>query len=81
MPQDNIQSGQEIVAQVIFRIISFVTAGLIIVVGISILAGPIIPAYIPANYRIILGIVMVLYGSYRILMVWMKHRNARRLQD
>ena len=74
-------SSQEIVAQVIFRIISFITAGLILVLGVVILAGPMMPAYVPVNYRIILGIVMVLYGSYRLLMVWMKQRNARRLQE
>jgi hypothetical protein len=81
MSQSVRQSSQEVVAQVIFRIISYITAGLILLVGIVILAGPMMPAYVPANYRIILGIVMVLYGSYRILMVWMKQRNARRAQE
>ena len=75
------QSSQEVVAQVMFRIISFITAGLILVVGIAILAGPLMPAYVPPNYRFILGIVMVLYGSYRILMVWIKQRNARRVRE
>ncbi len=65
-------------AQVLFRIISFVTACLILLLGIMLLAGPMIPAYIPANYRIILGVVMILYGSYRIVMVVLKQRNASR---
>lgn len=75
------QSGQEFVAQVIFRIISLLTAGLILVVGIFILAGPMMPAYVPVNYRIILGIVMIVYGSYRIIMIWMKQRNARQHEE
>jgi hypothetical protein len=74
-------SSQEVVAQLIFRIISFVTACLILLLGIMLLAGPMIPAYIPANYRIILGIVMVLYGSYRIVMILLKQRNAGRVQE
>src|ERR1041385_2738720 len=78
MTQSIRRSSQEVVAQLIFRIISFVTAGLILVVGIFILAGPLVPSYVPSNYRIILGCVMILYGSYRIVMIWMKQRNARR---
>jgi hypothetical protein len=78
MTQSIRRSSQEVVAQLIFRIISFVTAGLILVVGIFILAGPMVPSYVPSNYRIILGCVMILYGSYRIVMIWMKQRNARR---
>jgi len=71
-------TSQEIIAQVIFRIISAITATLILMVGIVILTGLLIPAYVPANYRIILGVVMVLYGCYRILMIWRKQRHAQR---
>jgi len=71
-------TSQEIIAQVIFRIVSVITAALILLVGIVIVTGLLIPAYAPANYRIILGVVMILYGSYRILMVWRKQRHAQR---
>jgi hypothetical protein len=74
-------SSQDVLAQAMFRIISLVTASLILAVGIVILAGTFMPAYVPANYRIILGIVMILYGSFRILMVWIKQRNAHRLDE
>ncbi len=71
----------EIIAQTIFRIVSFITAAMILVVGIAILVGPLIPDYVPINYRIILGIVMVLYGGYRIAKVWLRQRNVRRLVE
>jgi len=70
-------TSQEIIAQAIFRIVSVVTAALILTVGIVILTGLLIPAYVPANYRIILGVVMILYGSFRIVMVWRGQRHAR----
>jgi uncharacterized membrane protein HdeD (DUF308 family) len=74
-------SSQEIVSQVIFRILSLITAGLILILGIVILAGPMMPSYVPGNYRVLLGIVMILYGSYRILMLWIKQRNAPKAQE
>ena len=73
-------TSQDIVAQVIFRIVSVITAALILTVGIVILTGLLIPANVPANYRIILGVVMTLYGSYRIVMLLRRQRHARQLQ-
>ena len=73
-------TSQEIIAQVIFRIVSVITAALILLVGIVIVTGLLIPAYVPANYRIILGVVMILYGSYRIVMLWRGQRHAQRLE-
>jgi len=72
-------TSQEVVAQIIFRIVSVITAALILTVGIVILTGLLIPAYVPADYRIIVGVVMILYGSYRIATVWRRQRNARQL--
>lgn len=66
------------VAQIILHIVGLMTAGLILVVGIVILVGALIPAYVPSNYRTILGVVMVLYGTYRILMILIRQRSKRR---
>ncbi len=62
-------------------IISYVTAGLVLVVGIAVLAGPLIPAAVPTNMRVITGVVMIIYGTYRITMLWIKARNARKLDE
>ena len=64
-------------AQLILRIVGSITAGLVLIVGIIILTGSMIPSSVPENYRIVLGVVMVIYGSYRIVMIWMKQRQER----
>ncbi len=67
--------------QTLLLIVSYVTAGLVLVVGIAVLAGPLIPAAIPGNMRVITGVVMVLYGTYRIAMLLVKTRNARKYDE
>ena len=62
-------------AQSIVRITSYITAGLILVVGIIVLTGFSLPDTVPVNFRIILGSMMVLYAAYRIVMVSTKKRN------
>jgi len=64
-------------AQLILRIVGSITAGLVLIVGIIILTGSLIPSSVPENYRVVLGIVMVIYGTYRIVMIWMKQRQER----
>jgi len=64
-------------AQLILRIVGSVTAGLILIVGIVILVGWLIPSSVPEHYRTVLGIVMVIYGTYRIIMIWKKQRRER----
>ncbi len=53
-------------AALIFRIVSYITASMILFVGIIVTFGWFIPAYIPENMRIILGVMMILWGIYRI---------------
>ena len=64
-------------AQLILRIVGSITAGLVLIVGIIVLTGSLIPSSVPENYRVVLGIVMVVYGTYRIVMIWMKQRQER----
>ena len=64
-------------AQLILRIVGSITAGLVLIVGIIVLTGSLIPSSVPENYRVVLGIVMVIYGTYRIVMIWMKQRQER----
>ena len=67
--------------QIVLTIVSFITASLILVVGIAILTGFLVPSYVPSDYRVISGVVMLLYGSYRIVMVWLKQRHAKTLEE
>ena len=68
-------------AQWIIRIVGLFTAGLVLLVGAVILAGLFMPAYIPERYRWLLGVIMVVYGTYRIGMIWMKQRRDHREQE
>ena len=68
-------------ALLILRLITYVTAGTIVVVGILLLTGLFIPVYVPANFRIITGVLMLLYGSYRIIMLIVKNRNERSYEE
>jgi len=45
---------------------------------IIILTGELLPSYIPDNYRTIMGAVMILYGTYRLAMLYIKERARRR---
>lgn len=53
--------------QNILRIFGYVVAILVGVIGIAVTAGLLIPSYVPQNYRILFGIVFILYAIYRIV--------------
>ncbi len=65
-------------AQDIVRVFGYSTAAIVLISGIVIILGIGFPRYIPNNYRVILGIVLVLYGVYRAATLWGKQRNERR---
>lgn len=67
-------------AQTIINLVSYVTVGLVLVVGIMSVTGYLIPEYVPDNFRLMMGIVLVLYSVYRIATIWTKQRNARRME-
>ena len=69
------------VAVTVLSVVSYVTASLILVVGIVTLSGFLLPEYVPSNIRIILGIIMTGYGVYRIAMLRIKQKHARRYEE
>ena len=76
------RSREQSTAQAILNIVGYATAGLIFLVGIVVLTGFLLPPYIPSNYRTILGIVMLIYGTYRLVMIRLKQkRGGRRRYD
>ncbi len=62
-------------AQTVIRIVTYITSGLILILGIVVLTGFMLPDYIPSNFRLMLGVLMVLYSIYRIVMVSIKRRS------
>lgn len=66
-------------AETILRIVSYTTASLILLVGLGVLTGLLFPRPLGENnFQIILGIMMIVYGSYRIIMLLIKNRNERK---
>ncbi|MBI5475650.1 MAG: hypothetical protein HY964_02805 [Ignavibacteriales bacterium] len=62
-------------ASLILRIVTYVTAGLILIMGIIILTGYLLPSHISTNFRIMMGIMMIVYGTYRITIITVKNRR------
>jgi hypothetical protein len=62
-------------AQMFVRIVSSATAGLVFILGIILLTGWFLPPAMPENLRLIMGIVLVLYGGYRLVMIWMTRKT------
>ena len=63
--------------QTIVTTVGYVTAGIVLLAGIAIIVGLVLPAYVPDNYRIIVGIVLFIYGVYRSVMLWIKQKSQR----
>ncbi len=63
--------------ELILKIISFITASLILLLGIIITTGFMLPPNIPSNFRVMLGVMMMMYGVYRVTMLWVKFRRSK----
>lgn len=64
-------------AQHIVRVVGYLTSAIVLVAGILILIGYIVPSYVPGNFRIVAGIVLVIYGLYRPAMIYFRSKSAR----
>ncbi len=49
-----------------------VLAAAVMLVGILAILGMLIPVYIPEQYRIIVGVVVFLYGLYRFVLSYFR---------
>ena len=64
-------------AKSLIRIFGYSTASIVLIVGIAIIFGIVFPSFIPDNFRIIIGVVFVLYGGYRGMMLWVQQRYEK----
>ncbi len=62
---------------VIFRYVVLVIAGAAMITGILVIAGVLLPARIPDDFRVIVGVVIFLYGAYRFTVTFFRKNNAR----
>ncbi|MBM4165451.1 MAG: hypothetical protein FJ218_00760 [Ignavibacteria bacterium] len=58
----------------LLQIVGYSTASLISLCGIAILI-EFIPLVLPTHFRITFGIVLLLYGIYRIVTLWSKSKQ------
>jgi hypothetical protein len=68
-------------AQIIVRTVGYLTGGIVLVAGVLIISGYIVPSYVPSNFRIMAGVVLILYGLYRPAMIFVKSKNAQRDEE
>ena len=75
---DSASTGNPMDGQHIIRIVGYLTAGIVLIAGILVISGSIVPSYVPENFRIMVGVVLVLYGLYRPAMIYGKNKKGRR---
>jgi cytochrome c biogenesis protein CcdA len=68
-------------AQTIIHTVGYITGGIVLVAGVLVITGYIVPSYVPENFRIIAGVVLILYGLYRPAMIYIKSKNAERADE
>ena len=64
-------------SQSLISVVGFVTAGTVLVVGVAVLIGMLLPASVPDTSRLIVGCLMIVYGLYRTIMMWTRHRSKK----
>lgn len=56
----------------VLNVVVMVLAAAVMLVGILAIIGLLIPVYIPEQYRIIVGVVVFLYGLYRFVLSYFR---------
>ncbi len=64
------------------QLIGFLVASLMVISGLLILTGTMIPAFITTDrLRIIFGVVLILFGIFRFLSAYFSEKRAKELQS
>jgi putative Ca2+/H+ antiporter (TMEM165/GDT1 family) len=50
----------------------------VMVVGVLVMIGYLVPRYFPEDYRIIMGAVVFLYGAYRFTITYFRQKGVMR---
>jgi len=64
-------------ASKIIRAVSYLTASIVLIFGVMLLTGFLMPESIPLDFRIIMGVIVILYGIYRTVIIFVKQRNEK----
>jgi len=56
----------------VMNLVVMVVAAAVMLVGVLVMVGLLIPRYFPDQYRIIIGVVVFLYGLYRFVLSYFR---------
>lgn len=57
------------------KYVAYIAGGIFILLGFAIVFTNLFPEYIPTQFKIMMGIVFVLYGAFRIVTTLFKQRK------
>ncbi len=60
----------------IMKYFAYAIAIIFILLGIAILSGIFITVNVPSQFRVMIGIVLVLYGAFRLVMIYSKKNQS-----
>ncbi len=66
------ESGRRFDVNRVLNVVVMVLSAAVMLVGILAMVGMLIPVYIPDQYRIIVGLVVFLYGLYRFVLSYFR---------
>ena len=55
-----------------------VVSTVVMIVGVLVIIGVLIPRYFPEQYRVIMGAVVFLYGAYRFALTYFRNQGTMR---
>jgi ABC-type multidrug transport system permease subunit len=60
----------------IMKYVAYVVASLFIVLGIAILCGFVMKGNLPSQFKVMTGVVLILYGVFRIVITVLKRNTT-----
>ena len=60
----------------IMKYFAYVIAILFVILGIAILGGFFMANNVPSQFRVMIGVVLVLYGAFRLIMTYSKKNES-----
>ena len=66
------ETGRRVDVNRLLNVLVMILAAAVMLVGILAIIGMLIPVYIPEQYRIIVGVVVFLYGLYRFVLSYFR---------
>ena len=49
-------------------------SAIVMIVGVMVMVGYLVPRYFPEQYRVVMGAVVFLYGAYRFAITYIRNR-------